>query len=77
MNTERVVRIFAGTVVLASLALGAPASPIFASTSWLWLTAFVGANLLQSGFTCFCPLERFLKRLGLKTSAELASGGHA
>jgi len=36
MNTERIVRIFAGTVVLASLALGAPASPFFVSTYWLW-----------------------------------------
>ena len=77
MNTERIVRIFAGTVVLASLALGAPASPLFVSEGWLWLTAFVGANLFQSGITCFCPLEKILKRLGVKTSAELATGSRA
>jgi len=64
MNTERIVRIFAGTVILASVALGAPASPLFASANWLWLTAFVGANLLQSGLTGFCPLELALRRAG-------------
>jgi len=74
MNTERIIRIFAGTVVLASLALGAPASPLFVSAGWLWLAAFVGANLFQSGITRFCPLEIMLKRLGVKTPAELAIG---
>jgi len=72
MNTERIVRIFAGTVVLASLALGAPASPFFVSTYWLWLTAFVGVNLFQSGITRFCPLERVLRRMGVPTSEESA-----
>lgn len=66
MNTERIVRIFAGAVVLTSLALGAPGSPWFASAYWLWLTAFVGANLLQSGFTRFCPLEIMLRKAGVK-----------
>ncbi|HEV2220665.1 MAG TPA: DUF2892 domain-containing protein [Casimicrobiaceae bacterium] len=65
MNTNRMVRIFAGAFVLVSLALGAPASPLFASANWLWFTAFVGANLLQSGFTRFCPLEMILRRLGV------------
>ena len=65
MNIERIVRIFAGTVILASVALGAPASPLFASVYWLWLTAFVGANLLQSGVTGFCPLELALRRAGI------------
>ena len=69
MTTEKVVRIFAGAVVLASLALGAPASPAFHSAHWLWLTAFVGANLFQSGFTGFCPLETILMRLGLRRAA--------
>jgi len=66
MDTHRLVRIFAGTFVLISLALGAPGSPVFVSTNWLWLTTFVGANLLQSGFTRFCPLEIVLKRLGVR-----------
>jgi hypothetical protein len=66
MPTENTIRIFAGAIVLASLALGAPASPAFHSVNWLWLTAFVGANLFQSGFTGFCPLEKILTRLGMK-----------
>lgn len=66
MNTNRMVRIFAGAFVLVSLALGATASPLFVSSNWLWLTVFVGANLLQSGFTRFCPLEMILKRLGVR-----------
>jgi hypothetical protein len=65
MTTERIVRIFAGTVVLLSLALGAPASPVFVSAYWLWLTVFAGANLFQSGFTGFCPPEMVLRRMGV------------
>ena len=57
MTIERVVHIFAGSVILASLALA-----LTASLNWLWLTAFVGANLFQSGFTSLCPLEKILKR---------------
>lgn len=71
MTTERLVRIFAGTFVLLSLALGVAASPLFVSANFLWFTAFVGANLLQSGFTRFCPLEMILRRLGVR-SAEAA-----
>lgn len=67
MTVERLVRIFAGTFVLASLALGAQASPLFVSHNFLWLTAFVGANLLQSGFSRLCPLESLLRRLGVRT----------
>ena len=66
MTTERLVRIFAGAFVLISLALGAPASPLYASSYWLWLTVFVGFNLFQSGFTRFCPLEIMLKKAGVK-----------
>jgi hypothetical protein len=69
MNTERMVRIFAGAFVLVSLALGAPASPLYHSSYWLWFTAFVGANLFQSGFTRICPLESILRRLGVKSAA--------
>jgi len=67
MNTENAIRIFAGIFILASLALGVEASPVFHSKYWLWFTAFVGANLFQSGFTHFCPLEMILKRLGMKS----------
>ena len=70
MTTERIVRIFAGAFVLASLALGAPASPAFLSGNWLWLAAFAGANLFQSGFTRFCPLEIVLRKAGVRSTAE-------
>jgi hypothetical protein len=66
MNTERLVRIFAGAFVLVSLALGVEASPLFVSKHFLWFTLFVGANLFQSGFTGICPLESILRRLGVK-----------
>ena len=72
MTTERLVRIFAGAFVLLSLGLGVPGSPIFVNQNFLWFTAFVGANLLQSGFSCFCPLELILKRLGVKGAAQSA-----
>ena len=64
MSIERIVLAFAGFMILLSLALGVPASPIFASEYWLWFTAFVGLNLLQSAFTGFCPLAIILKKLG-------------
>jgi len=66
MTRDRIVRIVAGSFILLSLSLGVEASPLFQSTHWLWFTAFVGANLFQSGFTQFCPLEIFLKKLGIK-----------
>ena len=62
MSIDRAVLAFAGAVVLLSV--------IFAyvnSLYWLWLTAFVGANLLQAAFTGFCPLAIILKRLGFPT----------
>ncbi len=67
MGIENVIRMFAGTVILTSLALGVQASPLFHSVNWLWLTAFVGANLLQSSFTRLCPLESILRKLGMKS----------
>jgi hypothetical protein len=72
MNTERIIRIVAGAVVLLSLALGVQASPVFVNANFLWLTAFVGANLLQSGFTRFCPLESILKKLGARSASQPA-----
>ncbi|MBD9362856.1 YgaP family membrane protein [Methylomonas fluvii] len=70
MSTERIVRIVAGLFVLLSLSLGVEGSPLFQSSNWLWFTAFVGANLFQSGFTRFCPLEMILKKLGIKQSCQ-------
>jgi hypothetical protein len=68
MTTERLVRSIAGAFILASLALGVPASPVFVSANFLWFTVFVGANLFQSGITGFCPLELILKRLGVRSA---------
>ena len=59
MTVDRIVLAFAGTMVLLSVALAH-----FHSPYWLWLTAFVGANLLQSAFTGFCPLAKIVKSLG-------------
>ena len=72
MTTERLVRIFAGAFVLISLALGVDASPVFVSKHFLWFTAFVGANLFQSGFTTLCPLESILRKLGVKSAGACA-----
>ncbi len=69
MTVNRIVRIVAGFFVLMSLALGVQGSPLFVSENWLWFTAFVGANLFQSGFTTFCPLDMILKRLGVREGA--------
>ena len=66
MNAERIVRIVAGSFILLSLALGIEASPIFASKYFLFLTAFVGLNLFQSGFTGFCPLHNILAKFGIE-----------
>ena len=73
MNTERIVRIVAGTFVILSLALGVEASPLFVTKHALWLALFVAANLFQSGFTNFCPLERILLRGAVPAPARKAS----
>ena len=64
MNIDRAVMAFAGTVVLVSLLLG-----LYVHAYWYWLTAFVGANLLQSSFTGFCPVAVILRKAGLKSGA--------
>ena len=69
MNSWQLVRLFAGTFVLLSLALGVPGSPAFVSQWWLAFTAFVGANLLQSALTKWCLLESILRRLGVRPGA--------
>lgn len=62
MNIDRIVLAFAGSVILLSLILSQYHNP-----TWLWLTAFVGANLLQAAFTGFCPLAKMLKAIGKKS----------
>lgn len=66
MTSWQLVRVFAGVFVLLSVALGAPASPVFVSQWWLAFTLFVGVNLLQSGLTQWCLLETIFRKLGLK-----------
>lgn len=70
MKLENIIRALAGTLVLASLALAHYVHP-----NWIWLTVFVGFNLLQSAFTGFCPAETLLKKLGVgKTSGSCCGG---
>jgi hypothetical protein len=59
MSIDRLVMAFAGFVILASVALSH-----FHHPDWMWLTVFVGANLLQAAFTKFCPLAMILKKIG-------------
>jgi hypothetical protein len=61
MTIDRFILRFAGSMILFSLLLA-----VAHSYYWLWLTGFVGANLLQSSFTGFCPLVRILKSMGIK-----------
>lgn len=61
MSIDRIVMLFAGLVVLMSLGLSQVHDP-----AWLWLTAFVGANLAQASVTGFCPLAIIVKKLGAK-----------
>ncbi|GAA4406030.1 YgaP family membrane protein [Quisquiliibacterium transsilvanicum] len=68
MTSWSLVRVFAGFMILLSLALGVQGSPLFHSQNWLWFTVFVGANLLQSGITHWCPLEIILRKLGLRAA---------
>lgn len=65
MTVDRTIHVIAGIFILASLALGAPASPLFVSPWFLAFTAFVGANLFQYGFTQVCPMGWILKKLGV------------
>lgn len=64
MSIDRIVLAFAGLMILVSLLLG-----LYVSPNWYWLTAFVGANLLQSAFSGFCPLALVLRKLGLQPGA--------
>lgn len=68
MTINNAVRTIAGTLILLSVLLGAPASPLYHSSYWLWFTVFVGANLFQSGLTKWCLMDIILKKLGLPES---------
>ena len=64
MSIDRAVMALAGTLILASLALGFWASPY-----WFLLTGFVGLNMLQASVTGFCPAAMIFKRLGVAPGA--------
>ena len=66
MNAERITHIVAGSFILLSLLLSVEGSPLFVSEKFIYLSIFVGLNLLQSGFTNFCPLTQILAKLGIK-----------
>lgn len=70
MKLENAIRILAGTMVLISLALAHWVSPY-----WLWLAAFVAANLIQSALTGFCPAELVFKKLGVGKPGDSCCGG--
>ena len=73
MTIDRLIRIFAGSFILISLALGVEGSPLFVSQWALAFTAFVGANLLQFGFSNVCPLGMILKKLGVPQDSASCS----
>lgn len=64
MSIDRIVLAVAGAFILLSVLLSHYHSPY-----WLWFTAFVGANLLQSAFTGFCPMALILKKMGRQPGA--------
>lgn len=66
MKIENLIRIIAGSFVLVSLALGT-----WVNHNFYWFTAFVGANLLQSGFTRWCLMEDILRKLRVGTQPRV------
>lgn len=62
---NRYIRFIAGTFILISLALA-----IYVNINWLWFTAFVGVNLIQSSLSKWCLMEKILKRFGVKEDEE-------
>ena len=62
MNVDRAVFAFAGVMILLSLALAHFVSPL-----WLWLTAFIGLNMLLASVTGFCPAAIVLRKLGVSS----------
>lgn len=65
MTIDRMVRLMAGMMVLISIMLTQYVDP-----NWIWLTVFVGFNLMQSGLTNICPLAKILKKMGMSEGAS-------
>lgn len=61
MNINEALRLIAGIMILITVTLA-----VTVNIHWLWFTAFIGANLLQSSFTKWCPMMSILKKVGLK-----------
>ncbi|TOP97039.1 rhodanese [Vibrio parahaemolyticus] len=61
MTLENAVRVFAGTMVLASAIL-----TVFVHSNFIWFTVFIGVNLIQSAYTGICPAAYFLKKFGFR-----------
>ncbi|MGB0712908.1 MAG: YgaP family membrane protein [Gammaproteobacteria bacterium] len=64
MSIDRIVLAFAGVMIIATVLLG-----MYHHSNWHWFTVFIGANLLQSAITGFCPLALILKKVGTKPGA--------
>ncbi len=70
MNIDKAVMIFAGSVVLGSVALSHWVHP-----NWIWLTVFAGANMIQSAFTGFCPVVFLFRKLGMGDGCSFQRNG--
>ncbi|MCK8044065.1 DUF2892 domain-containing protein [Shewanella sp. 1CM18E] len=71
MSVERATMAFAGLMVLLSVAL-----TIWINDNFIWFTVFIGANLLQSAYTQFCPAAIILRKMGFQSEAQLATAEH-
>jgi len=69
VSLEKSVEAFAGFMVLLSVAL-----TYFVHPAFVWLTVFVGANLFQQSFTGFCPAAMVMRKMGVRSEKELATG---
>ena len=69
MSLEKALFIFAGTMVMATSMLA-----MFHHPWWGWFTLFIGFNMFQSALTGFCPAAMIMKKMGLKSESELATG---
>ena len=67
MTIDKAIMVMGGTMVMASALLSVYHNPM-----WIWLTVFVGFNMIQSSFTGFCPPAMIMKKMGMKTESEVA-----
>lgn len=70
MSIERGVMVMGGVMVMLTVLLA-----VFHHPYWSWFTLFIGFNMFQSAFTGFCPAAMIMKKLGMKSEAEIASAG--